>query len=194
MLVIGAAEIGNILTPALVIDALREAFKAPIEVPVRHHHSIPRGADETATLSADGNVVSHNDSLDTTALLARVGHRSASLLGSKTKVEAVACVVVDDHDNTGVVVDQVDTGANLSGRGRGKDVTRNASGKHALANKAGLGRLVAGTTTRDDGHLLVVVRRVIHDLVLRIAVKREQQKEKRESQQLHDLNDLSTSA
>lgn len=50
MLVIDAAEIGKVLTPALVIDALREAFTAPIDVPVRHHHSIPRGPDEIATL------------------------------------------------------------------------------------------------------------------------------------------------
>ncbi|MBX7200475.1 MAG: ornithine cyclodeaminase family protein [Rhodospirillaceae bacterium] len=50
MLVIDAAEIGKALTPALVIEALREAFRAPIEVPVRHHHSIPRGPDELATL------------------------------------------------------------------------------------------------------------------------------------------------
>lgn len=50
MLVIDAAEIGKVLTPALVIEALREAFRAPIEVPVRHHHSIPRGPDELATL------------------------------------------------------------------------------------------------------------------------------------------------
>lgn len=50
MLVVDAAQIGNVLTPALVIEALREAFQAPIEAPVRHHHSIPRGADETATL------------------------------------------------------------------------------------------------------------------------------------------------
>lgn len=50
MLVIDAAEIGRVLAPALVIEALREAFQAPIEVPVRHHHSIPRGSDELATL------------------------------------------------------------------------------------------------------------------------------------------------
>lgn len=50
MLVIDAAKVGDVLTPALVIEALRDAFKAPIEVPVRHHHSIPRGSDELATL------------------------------------------------------------------------------------------------------------------------------------------------
>ena len=50
MRVIDAAEIGEVLTPALVIEALRQAFTAPIEVPVRHHHAIPRGAYEVATL------------------------------------------------------------------------------------------------------------------------------------------------
>lgn len=50
MLVIDAAQVGNVLQPALVVEALREAFKAPIEVPVRHHHSISRGPDELATL------------------------------------------------------------------------------------------------------------------------------------------------
>lgn len=50
MLVIDAARVGNVLTPTLMIEALREAFAAPIEVPVRHHHSIARGSDELATL------------------------------------------------------------------------------------------------------------------------------------------------
>ena len=50
MLVIDAARVGNVLTPTLMIEALREAFAAPIEVPVRHHHSIVRGPDEVATL------------------------------------------------------------------------------------------------------------------------------------------------
>src|SRR4051812_8341882 len=50
MLVIDAARISSVLTPALLIDALRESFKAPIEVPVRHHHSIARDGGEVATL------------------------------------------------------------------------------------------------------------------------------------------------
>lgn len=50
MLVIDAAQIGNALTPGLVIEALRDAFRAPIEVPVRHHHAIAREPGETATL------------------------------------------------------------------------------------------------------------------------------------------------
>ncbi len=50
MLIIDAARISDVLSPALLIDALRESFRAPIEVPVRHHHSIPREHGETATL------------------------------------------------------------------------------------------------------------------------------------------------
>ena len=50
MLVIDAARISGVLSPALLIEALRESFRAPIEVPVRHHHSIPREDGETATL------------------------------------------------------------------------------------------------------------------------------------------------
>ena len=38
------------MSPALLADALREAFCAPIEVPVRHHHAIPREDGEVATL------------------------------------------------------------------------------------------------------------------------------------------------
>jgi alanine dehydrogenase len=50
MLVIDAARVGDVLTPALLVEALREAFRAPIEVPVRHHHAIPRDGGEVATL------------------------------------------------------------------------------------------------------------------------------------------------
>lgn len=66
MLVIDAARIGSVLTPALMIEALREAFRAPIEVPVRHHHSIPRGEGELATL-----------------LLMPAWHRSGGYIGVK---------------------------------------------------------------------------------------------------------------
>lgn len=66
MLVIDAAQIGNVLTPGLVVEALREAFRAPIEAPVRHHHAIARGPDETATL-----------------LLMPAWHRSGGYIGVK---------------------------------------------------------------------------------------------------------------
>lgn len=50
MLVIDAARISDVLSPALLTEALRESFRAAIEVPVRHHHSIAREDGETATL------------------------------------------------------------------------------------------------------------------------------------------------
>ena len=50
MLVIDAERIAGVLSPVAVTAALREAFCAPIEVPVRHHHAIPRADGEVATL------------------------------------------------------------------------------------------------------------------------------------------------
>jgi hypothetical protein len=40
----GGGASGSVMSRAIVsgvIEALRDAFQAPIEVPVRHHHSIP---------------------------------------------------------------------------------------------------------------------------------------------------------
>jgi ornithine cyclodeaminase len=49
---IDAAEIDRALTFPALIEALREAFRGGTEVPVRHHHTIPRagGADATFLL------------------------------------------------------------------------------------------------------------------------------------------------
>ncbi len=83
-------------------------------------------------------------------------------------MQAVTSVVVDNHNDTSVVVDQIDTGADLSSRGRGKDVTGNAGSKHTLSDETSLSGLVTSTTTRDDSHLVVRVRGVIDDLVWRV--------------------------
>lgn len=50
MKIIDQAAIASVLTPARLVEALRAAFRADIETPLRHHHSIDRGSDETATL------------------------------------------------------------------------------------------------------------------------------------------------
>ncbi len=50
MLVIDAERIAGALSPGILADALKAAFCASIEVPVRHHHSIPREDGEVATL------------------------------------------------------------------------------------------------------------------------------------------------
>jgi ornithine cyclodeaminase len=47
---IDAQRIAGLLTPATLVEALRQSFRAAIEVPVRHHHTIPRRAGERATL------------------------------------------------------------------------------------------------------------------------------------------------
>lgn len=49
MEVVDAARLSSVLTPALVIEALREGFSGGITTPLRHHHTIQRPA-ETATL------------------------------------------------------------------------------------------------------------------------------------------------
>jgi hypothetical protein len=49
--VIGADDIGRLLTYPALIDALAQAFREDIVVPVRHHHTIPRpGSDATLLL------------------------------------------------------------------------------------------------------------------------------------------------
>jgi ornithine cyclodeaminase len=46
MQVVGAAEIERILTYPDLVETLREAFRAGITVPPRHHHRIPRGTSD----------------------------------------------------------------------------------------------------------------------------------------------------
>ena len=52
MRIVTAAEIGAVLTHGALVDALAEAFRADITVPLRHHHPIPQpgGAPEAMLL------------------------------------------------------------------------------------------------------------------------------------------------
>jgi ornithine cyclodeaminase/alanine dehydrogenase-like protein (mu-crystallin family) len=50
MIVVDADQIASVLTPEAMIEALRIAFTANIEAPVRHHHAIPRAGEAAATL------------------------------------------------------------------------------------------------------------------------------------------------
>lgn len=50
MRMIPAETISAVLDPRSMVEALRAAFTAPIETPLRHHHSIDRLAGEVATL------------------------------------------------------------------------------------------------------------------------------------------------
>lgn len=51
MRIVTADDIDRVLTYPLLIDALAEAFRGEIAVPVRHHHTIPQvGADATLLL------------------------------------------------------------------------------------------------------------------------------------------------
>ncbi|WP_181700803.1 ornithine cyclodeaminase family protein [Chthonobacter albigriseus] len=50
MRIFSAADIAAALTPAAMVEALREAFRAPIETPLRHHHTVDRPHGEAATL------------------------------------------------------------------------------------------------------------------------------------------------
>ncbi|WP_181707963.1 ornithine cyclodeaminase family protein [Chthonobacter rhizosphaerae] len=45
-----AAEVAAALPPDALVDTLRAAFRSRIETPLRHHHTIDRGADAAATL------------------------------------------------------------------------------------------------------------------------------------------------
>ncbi len=50
MRVVTAEEIASVLTPEALIEALDDAFRAPIEVPLRHHHTQARRGEDDATL------------------------------------------------------------------------------------------------------------------------------------------------
>lgn len=51
MRIVTGDDIANVLTYGALVDALAEAFRADIAVPVRHHHTIPQpGADATLLL------------------------------------------------------------------------------------------------------------------------------------------------
>jgi alanine dehydrogenase len=50
MQILSAADVAAALTPGLLVDALRSAFRSPIEVPVRHHHTIDKAGEPAATL------------------------------------------------------------------------------------------------------------------------------------------------
>lgn len=50
MIVIDADEISGLLEPGMLVETLRTAFAADIEVPVRHHHVIPRDGEPDAML------------------------------------------------------------------------------------------------------------------------------------------------
>lgn len=45
MLSLSAQDLESILTPSLVVDALRKGFTMGAHVPLRHHHTVPTGAD-----------------------------------------------------------------------------------------------------------------------------------------------------
>ena len=50
MLAVDAKRICDLLTPSLLREALREAFRCSVESPMRHHHLISRESGEFATL------------------------------------------------------------------------------------------------------------------------------------------------
>lgn len=50
MRIVSAADIARVLTPRALIEALAEAFRADIEVPMRHHHAIARAGELEAML------------------------------------------------------------------------------------------------------------------------------------------------
>src|SRR5690606_30561675 len=51
MRIVSADDIANVLTYGALVDALAEAFRSEIGLPVRHHHTIPQpGRDATLLL------------------------------------------------------------------------------------------------------------------------------------------------
>lgn len=50
MRVLSSDDIAAVLTPRLVVDALEAAFRAPVEVPVRHHHRMAKVGEPDAML------------------------------------------------------------------------------------------------------------------------------------------------
>lgn len=50
MRILSAADVAAVLSPGQMVEALRSAFRSPIEVPLRHHHTIDRQGEPAATL------------------------------------------------------------------------------------------------------------------------------------------------
>ena len=88
-----------------------------------------------------------------TVAIVAVGH-----LGGHLEVHHVALVVLDDEEHAGAGVDRLGRGEHLVGRRRGEDLAGAGRVEHAVADEAGVQRLVARAAARDQRHLAGVSR------------------------------------
>lgn len=82
---------------------------------------------------------------------------------SDAKVEAIACVVVDEEEASRGTGDGVDGGEDGLHGGGGKDLTRGRGCEHACADKASVHGLVARPAPRDHGNVARVVKIGVND-------------------------------
>lgn len=81
---------------------------------------------------------------------------------------------VDDKDDAGVRVHEVDAAADLRGRRRRKDLARHGAREHAATNHTSVARLMPCAPAGHDGDLVGRVSAVIDDLVRGIADRVEE--------------------
>ena len=86
-------------------------------------------------------------------------------LGRHLEVHHVAGIVLHDEEHTGACVHGRGRGEHLVGRGRSEDLAGAGRVEHAVADEAGVQRLVAGTATRDQRDLAGFQRAPADELV-----------------------------
>jgi hypothetical protein len=87
-------------------------------------------------------------------------------LGGHLEVHHVAGIVLDDEERSGAAVDGLGRGEHLVGRRRGEDLARAGRVEHAVADEAGMQRLVARAAARDQRHLARLEVLPAHELAL----------------------------
>ncbi|RUS34542.1 hypothetical protein BC938DRAFT_479754 [Jimgerdemannia flammicorona] len=105
------------------------------------HQYCPRQAPpshQPALLPANCHVLAYDDYLYLHPL--RLG-----TLRGQTKVQAIARIVLNDHQGAVRGADGTKCGQDLARRGRGEDLPGHGGGEHRGANKGGMGGFVAGT-------------------------------------------------
>ena len=95
----------------------------------------------------------------------------AGALGGEAEVQPVAGVVLDDQQAAGGTGDGEDAGEDGVDRRAGEDVAADRRRQHALADEAGVGRLVAGAAAGDQRDLRLVPVGADDDADVRVAVE-----------------------
>nr|AAK71500.1 putative transcription regulator pTR [Halopseudomonas xiamenensis] len=109
-----------------------------------------QGARETARLRriGQGNIVADDDHRDLQAFPLRI-------LGGEAEVEAVPGVILDHQQAAGRPADVADGGQHGVHAGRGEHAAGDDARQHAVADEAGVGRLMPRPAAGEDRDLML---------------------------------------